>query len=113
MLFMSAGTELRTLLPSSRAEHRTGASPLTQVSVRLPAELHERARAAAARAGLSLTALVERGLAAEIAKVEDPAAQFADQVSAAVRRRVAAALADGTWDEMVASAVAGDPDLAS
>jgi predicted DNA-binding protein len=113
MLVMNAGTELRTLLPSGRSARHQGASPVTQVSVRLPAELHERARAAAAKAGLSLTALVERGLTAEIAKVEDPAAQFADQVSASIRRRVAAALADGTWDEMVASSVAGDPDLAS
>lgn len=112
MLGVDASSELRSLLADRGATRPSRASSVAQISVRLPVELHERARAAAARSGLSLTALVERALLAEIARIEDPSAQFADRVAGSILRRVSDALADGTWDEAVAAYAADDPDLA-
>lgn len=86
---------------------------MTQMSVRLPVELRDAAHAVATQHGVTLTHLVEQALKAEIARRTDPAAQFSAQVADAVRRRIVAALDDGTWDEAVSAYTADDPDLAS
>lgn len=54
-----------------------------------------------------------RGLKAEIARHNDPAAQFSERVAAAIRSRVVAALDDGSWEEAVRTYTAADPDLDS
>jgi hypothetical protein len=83
------------------------------LSARVPVELRDAAHGAAARLGISVTELIERALWAEVERVTDPAAQFAAHIAASIQKRMAIALADGTWDESVAGYTATDPDLAS
>lgn len=107
--------DLYELLPNRRvgAPGPPETRATSKASVRLPASLHQRARIAAATHATTLTALVERALSAELAMMEDPAARFSALVAASARRRLAGALADGSWDEAVAAYTATDPDLAT
>ena len=113
MLYMNAPMVLQDLLPSRHQRPLRAHEPLVQVSTRLPADLRDAARDVATRSGITLTELVERALRSEIARSNDPAAQFSAQVADALMRRVADALDDGRWDEAVAAYAAGDPDLSS
>lgn len=106
-------SELERLLPSRREARAVPPDVPVQLSVRVPAELRDAARDLAERTGTSLTQLVEDALRAEIARRRDPAAQFSEQLARSIRERLAAALDDGSWDEAVREAVAGDVDLAS
>jgi hypothetical protein len=83
------------------------------MSVRLPVQLRDAARSAADASGVTLTDFVARALTAEIVRCSDPAAQFSERIAAAVVRRVAEALDDGSWDEAVSDYSAGDPELTS
>jgi hypothetical protein len=113
MLAVSAPNELQALLPSHKRPQRRGSTEPVQLSARVPAELRDAAHAAAGRLGISVTELIERALWAEVERATNPAAQFAADIAASIQQRIAAALADGTWDEAVAAYTATDPDLAS
>lgn len=108
-----AANELERLLPSRREKRTASPGPSVQLSVRVPAELRDAVRTVAERSGVSLTQLVEGALRAEVARRQDPAAQFSEQLARSIRERLAASLDDGSWDEAVRAAVAGDVDLAS
>ncbi len=82
-----------------------------QLSVRVPAELRRLVREVADADGIGAGELVELAVRAELARRTDPAAAFAADVAASLQRRLAEALADGTWEVMVDEIVAEDPDL--
>lgn len=61
--------------------------------------------------GISAAELVEVAVVAELGRRSDPTAAFAADVTASLQRRMAAALADGSWAALVDEVIAGDPDL--
>jgi hypothetical protein len=112
MLAMTATSSLEALLPSRQPVRLPRTSPAVQLSVRVPPELRDALRESADRSGLTLSELVISGIKTEIARHNEPAAQFSEQIASAIRNRMLSALEDGSWDEAVRAYTASDPDLA-